>query len=327
MAVYSPVSEQQLKAFLSDYPVGELIAFQGIDSGIENTNYFVQTSHGHFVLTLFERLGQTQLPYYLDLMDHLAGQQIPCPQPIGNRRGTMLGTLSDKPAALVTRLTGQACEQPDATHCTELGKTLARMHLAARSFNREQPNLRGLDWWRQTIPAVAPRIASRARAMLENELAVQTTHAASAAFKRLPRSAVHADLFRDNVLFDADDGSPVVGGIIDFYFAGTDTWIFDLAVVVNDWCLNDRDGSFDTRRLTALLGAYQGVRRISREEQHAWPYALRAAALRFWVSRLDDAVSPRPAQMLTPKDPLQFERILSARRQDAVTVGQALIAG
>ena len=312
---------------MSDYPVGELLAFQGIDSGIENTNYFVQTSQGHYVLTLFERLNETQLPYYLELMHHLASQHIPCPLPISNQHGAMLGTLNDKPAALVTRLTGEACEQPSATHCAELGKTLAQMHLAARSFSLDQPNLRGLDWWRQTVPAVAPKIASRARAMLENELAVQTTHAASAAFKRLPSSAVHADLFRDNVLFDTSGGSPVVGGIIDFYFAGTDTWIFDLAVVVNDWCLNDRDGSFNTERLTALLSAYRGMRPISREEQLAWPYALRAAALRFWVSRLDDAVSPRPAQMLTPKDPLQFERILTARRQDAVTVGQALIAG
>ena len=175
-------------------------------------------------------------------MHHLASQHIPCPLPVSNQHGSMLGTLNDKPAALVTRLTGQACEHPSAAHCAELGKTLAQMHLAARSFSFDQPNLRGLDWWRQTIPAVAPKIASRARAMLENELAVQTTHAASAAFKRLPRSAVHADLFRDNVLFDTTGGSPVVGGIIDFYFAGTDTWIFDLAVVVNDWCLNDRDG-------------------------------------------------------------------------------------
>lgn len=326
MAVYSPVSEQQLTTFLADYPVGGLVSFDGIDSGIENTNYFVETTQGRFVLTLFERLMPNQLPYYLNLMHHLGGESIPCPVPVTNRQGSMLGELNDKPAALVSRLSGSACTQPKPAHCAPLGRTLARMHLAARSFTGNQPNLRGIDWWRETVPKVAPKIASRSRAMLEDELAVQTTHAASAAYSKLPRSAVHADLFRDNVLFTSDNDVPAVGGIIDFYFAGTDTWIFDLAVVVNDWCLNDRDGSFDTERLAALLSAYRGIRPLNRDEQLAWPFALRAAALRFWVSRLDDAVSPRPAQTLTPKDPLQFERILSARRQDAVTVGQALIA-
>lgn len=327
MAVYSPVSEQQLHDFLAAYPVGQLLEFRGIDSGIENTNYFVQTSSGHYVLTLFERLSAAQLPFYLNLMHHLASVGIPCPMPIASKLGQTLSILNGKPAALVSRLPGEAQMHPNPAHCNQLGGVLAQMHLASRSFTQTQPNLRGLTWWRNTAPKIAPLIPRRSAALLQDELAVQTTFASSASYARLPSTAIHADLFRDNVLFTRSDHSLEVGGIIDFYFAGTDTWIFDLGVTVNDWCTNDHDGSFDMERLAALLGAYQAVRPLSKDEQLAWPYALRGAAFRFWVSRLDDSVSPRPAQMLTPKDPLQFERILTARRQDAVTAGQLYISG
>ncbi len=157
-------------------------------------------------------------------------------------------------------------------------------------------------------------------------MSVQATFAASAAYRQLPASAVHADLFRDNILFIETGHGPQVSGIIDFYFAGVDTWLFDLAVTVNDWCTHDDDCRFDQPRLSALLSAYQTVRPITRPEQNAWPYALRAAALRFWVSRLDDAFTPRPAERVTPKNPDHFEQMLSARRHDAVTSGQTLLA-
>ena len=186
-----------------------------------------------------------------------------------------------------------------------------------------QPNLRGLSWWRETVPGLLPRLPVRSRGVLEQEMAVQSTFASSAAYPELPGSAVHADLFRDNILIVEGEHGPKVGGIIDFYFAGHDTWVFDLAVTVNDWCTRDSDCSFDQLRLYAMQ-AYQRVRPVSRQEQSAWPYALRAAALRFWISRLHDAFAPRPAEMITPKNPGHFEQMLLSRRQDALQAGQAL---
>ena len=326
MAVYSPVAEQDLVEFLRQFPVGELRSFEGIESGIENTNYFVDTDSGRYVLTLFERLSADQLPFYLELMHHLAKEGLPSPDPVRTASGELFSTLESKPTSLVTCLPGKAQMQPGPTHCAAIGTLLAKMHLGSRSFDGNQQNLRGLPWWRETIPGIVNEMTGRSRQMLEDEFSTQATFADSAAYNRLPRGAVHADLFRDNVLFVKDDTSPQVGGVIDFYFAGIDTWMYDLAVTVNDWCVNDSDGSFDSERLTAMLLAYGSVRPVSGDEQLAFPYALRASALRFWISRLDDIYSPRPAQMLTPKDPTHFERILNARRQDAVTVGQALIA-
>lgn len=321
MAVFTPVTHEQLQHFLQAYDLGELREFEGIASGIENSNFFVTTGAGRFVLTLFERLTAAQLPFYLDLMHHLAGAGIPCPDPVADKRSRMLAELAGKPAALVTCLPGREQMRPGVEHCQQVGATLARMHLAAASFGGKQPNLRGLSWWLEAAGRVAGHLPAHARALLDDEMAVQRTFASSAAAARLPRSAVHADLFRDNVLFVESSEGLRLGGIIDFYFAGVDTWIYDLAVTVNDWCTRELRGDFDIVRLDALMGSYQAHRPLQRDEQLAWPYALRAAALRFWLSRLDDALSPRPAQMITPKDPSHFERILVARRQDAVTVG------
>ncbi|MFK7965791.1 MAG: homoserine kinase [Burkholderiaceae bacterium] len=326
MAVFTPVSRAELIGFVERYDVGELVAYEGIDSGIENTNYFVDTEQGQWVLTVFERLAPDQLPFYLDLMHHLADREVPCPNPLPACNGSSLGQIAGKPAALVTRLPGRAQMQPDPAHCAAVGEVLARMHLAAESYAGSQRNLRGLAWWREVVPALLPRIPVRGRGLLEEEMAVQSTFASSAAYRQLPGSVIHADLFRDNVLFSENDGKPVVGGVIDFYFAGLDTWVFDLAVTVNDWCTHDSDCSFNHDRLNALLGAYQSVRPVTRAEQAAWPYALRAAALRFWVSRLHDAFAPRPAEMITPKNPAHFEQMLMSRRQDGVTAGQALTA-
>lgn len=326
MAVFTPVSRSELDTFVAGYDLGEVVSFEGIDSGIENSNFFVETTAGRWVLTMFERLEPTQLPFYLDLMHHLADRQVPCPNPMPDRNGNTLGELAGKPAALVTRLPGRAQMQPGPEHCDAVGRVLAQMHLAAESYTGAQGNLRGLPWWREVVPALLPRMPVRGRGLLEEEMAVQSTFASSAAYRQLPGSVVHADLFRDNVLISGDEGRPVVGGVIDFYFAGIDTWVFDLAVTVNDWCTNDADCSFNQGRLHALLSAYQSVRPVTRGEQTAWPYALRAAALRFWVSRLHDAFAPRPAEMITPKNPAHFEQMLMSRRQDAVTAGQALTA-
>jgi len=310
MAVFTPVTRVQLEGWLSRYPVGSLDGFAGISAGIENTNYFVDTAGGRWVLTLFERLSAQQLPFYLDLMRHLAARGIACPDPVADRDGALCSTLAGRPAALVSRLPGQGVVRPALHHCGPVGDLLARMHLAARDYTGRLPNPRGLDWCGDAARRVAPFLDVGQSALLADELAAQRAHAETDAARSLPRSAVHADLFRDNVLFDGER----IGGVIDFYFAGVDTWLYDLAVTCNDWCIDDASGALDTARVDALVGAYQSRRALDDAERAAWPMLLRGAALRFWLSRLDDLHLPRPAELVTPKDPTHFERILRARR-------------
>ncbi len=310
MAVFTAVSRDELIHWLRDFEVGELLEYEGIESGIENSNFFVTTTCGRYVLTLFERLARNELPFYLNLMRHLAHRDIACPDPVPTRSGALLSQLAGKPAALVTRLPGRARLHPDPSDCRVVGDLLARMHLAARDYPATQPNLRGLRWWRRTVPQLLRFVGASQAQLLTDELAHQIAFAAGAAAAALPESAVHADLFRDNVLFEDSR----LGGVIDFYFAGRDAWLFDLAVTCNDWCIDDATAGFEPARLRALLGAYHAVRPFTDAERSAWPTMLRAAALRFWVSRLFDYHQPRPAQLVSPKDPGHFERILRARR-------------
>ncbi len=312
MAVFTPIQHQQLEHWLSNFDLGELLRFEGIASGIENSNFFVDTTTGRFVLTLFERLSAEQLPYYIDLMAHLAAHGVACPKPIANRSGARLGQLAGRPAALVTCLPGRANMQPEALHCAAVGHQLARMHLAALSYPNRQANLRGLSWWQRVVPMLEPHVSPGQWDLLQTELKTQISFQSSKTFEAMPGSAVHADLFRDNVLFDGEQ----LGGVIDFYFAGDDTWMFDLAVTCNDWCTESASGAWDLVRLQALLDAYCKTRAPLDAELEGWPLALRAAAFRFWVSRLFDLHLPREATLLTPKDPGQFERVLNARRHD-----------
>jgi homoserine kinase type II len=309
MAVFTAVQEQEARQWLAGFDLGELTELRGIASGIENTNYFLTTTRGRYVLTLFERLSAEQLPFYLGLMQHLAQHGVACPAPIADRQGRILGTLNGKPAALVTRLAGEPVEQPTALHCRQVGELLAKMHAASLSFSPELPNQRGLPWWLHAAPQVMPFLSSEQAALLADELATQQAFAASANYRALTRSAVHADLFRDNVLFEGLR----LGGAIDFYFAGTDTQWFDLAVTCNDWCIDAASGALNPERLEALLQGYE-LHAAHRPEGATWHLMLRAAALRFWLSRLYDFHLPRPAEMVTPKDPSHFERVLRARR-------------
>lgn len=310
MAVFTPVERTEVEAFLRDFDLGDLTDLEGIGSGIENTNYFVGTTRGRYVLTLFERLGFEQLPFYLALMHHLAAHGIAVPDPMPAHDGTTLRLLKGKPAALVTRLRGRSMLQPEPAHCAQVGECMARMHLASRDFQPRQPNLRGLDWQRGIAPRLLPRIEPAQRLLLESELAHQALLAASPEYATLPRGAVHADLFRDNALFDDER----LSGVFDWYFAGIDTWIFDLAVALNDWCIDLDDGAFDAARRAALLDAYQRVRPLQALERELLPDALRAAALRFWISRLADLHLPRDAHLLQPHDPTHFERVLRLRQ-------------
>lgn len=309
MAVFTPVTEEQAALLMSQLGLGELTELRGIEGGIENTNYFATTDLGHYVLTLFERLNHEQLPFYLYLMKHLAEKGIPVPNPAANRDGDILHTLCDKPAAVVNRLLGQSQLAPEAVHCAAVGQMLARMHLAGEDYNRSQPNLRGLAWWNDTAPVIRPYLNEEQDRLLQSELAFQNHIAKSAAYQALPKGPVHADLFRDNAMFEGEK----LTGFFDFYFAGNDAWLFDLSVSMNDWCIDLNSGEHAPDRALAMLNAYQEVRPLSPAERQLMPAMLRAGALRFWISRLWDFYLPRDAAMLKPHDPTHFERVLRAR--------------
>ena len=307
MSVFTPVSPEQLSCWLKSYSVGTFTELQPVSEGIENTNYYVATTQGRFVLTLFERLGAEELFFYLGLMSHLARHGVPCPAPIADLSDNLLGSLNGKPAALVTRLPGRSLERPSVRNCAQIGALLARMHLAGRSYRGYLENPRGSKWRRASAPQLRPFLAADHQRLLDQELRFQ----ASCRFPDLPRGPVHADLFRDNALFDEDG----VSGVIDFYFAGVDSWLFDLAVCANDWCLVDpvRDGRLDAALALALLGAYAETRAFTALERDAWPVMLRAAALRFWLSRLHDFHLPRAGKLVHVHDPEHFRNILALR--------------
>ena len=311
MAVFTEVSPQEAAGLLSTLGLGSLQSLQGCASGIENTNYFVSTDQGDYVLTLFERLSFEQLPFYLNLMHHLAQRGIPVPAPQANAQGEILHTLKGKPAAVVTRLKGRNQLSPQVADCAQVGAMLARMHQAGADYPQQQPNLRGLPWWTETIPVVRPHLNAEQTALIESELQFQQELARTAAYQSLPHGPIHADLFRDNVMFDG----PTLSGFFDFYFAGCDTFLFDIAVCLNDWCIDLATGALEPARAQAFVAAYDAERRLTDAELTLLPALLRAAALRFWTSRLWDFHLPRDAAMLQPHDPTHFERVLTLRRQ------------
>ncbi len=311
MAVFTEVTPAQAQGLLTQLGLGTLQSLRGATSGIENTNYFVSSDGGDYVLTLFERLTAEQLPFYLRLMQHLAHKGIPVPAPQPDGRGEILHALNGKPASVVTRLVGSHQLAPDAGHCAQVGAMLARMHQAAQDYPMQQPNLRGLAWWTETVPVVTPHLDAVRRALIESELGRQQALAERPAYRALPRGPIHADLFRDNVMFDGDR----LSGFFDFYFAGCDTLLFDIAVCLNDWCIDLDTGALDPARAQAFVAAYDTERELTGDELAMLPDLLRAAALRFWTSRLWDFHLPRDAAMLKPHDPTHFERVLTLRRE------------
>ncbi len=306
MSVFTKVAPEQLAAWLKGYAVGHLTDLRGILAGIENTNYFVTTTQGRYVLTLFEKLRPVELPFYLELMAHLSGHGLPCPKPIASLDDRFLGELNGKPAALVTCLDGAPVMTPKPEHCARVGEVLADLHLAGQRYTGHLDNLRGPKWWTATAPALLPFLDAANRAMLLDEVAFQASHRLDA----LPKGVVHADLFRDNVLFHGDS----IGGVIDFYFACVDVLLYDVAITINDWCSTD-DGMLDPARTRALIEAYRDTRDFTAAEVDAWPVMLRAGALRFWVSRLYDYHLPRAGELTHAHDPDRFERILRQHRQ------------
>ncbi|MDD2834033.1 MAG: homoserine kinase [Methylotenera sp.] len=305
MSVFTSVSVQQLQDWLQGYAIGELLELKGISSGITNTNYFVTTTQNRYVLTLFEHNSMDELPYYINLMSHLATHGVPCPQPIQNQSGISLHMLNGKPAVLMSCLSGRDVTAPNVAQCAEVGKHLAKMHLAGKSFAQSaHRNPRDAVWRQQTAEKVLPLLAMEDRQLLLESLAFQ----AGLNLAALPKGVIHADLFRDNVLFDDDK----IGGLIDFYYACEDVLAYDLAIAVNDWCVN-ADGSLDAARLDAMLQAYQQIRPFIEAEHAAWHALLRIAALRFWLSRLYDQLFPQDGELTHAKDPDHFKNILKLR--------------
>ncbi|MDP3745036.1 MAG: homoserine kinase [Methylotenera sp.] len=308
MSVFTSVSIQQLQEWLQDYAIGELVELKGISSGITNTNYFVTTTQDKYVLTLFEHNTIDELPYFIDLMSHLAAHGVPCPKPICSQYGTSLHMLNGKPAVLISCLKGRDVTAPSVMHCAEVGAVLAKMHIAGQSFVPQavHRNPRDAEWRTQIAQKVIAHLSPDDQQLLVNTLAFQAAFDAAP----LPHGVIHADLFRDNVLFDNDK----IGGLIDFYYACDDVLAYDLAIAVNDWCVQ-ADGGLDAPKLNAMLQAYQALRPFTPAEQAAWHSLLCIAALRFWLSRLYDQIYPQAGELTHAKDPDHFKNILKLRTE------------
>ena len=304
MSVYTNIEQFELEVFLKNYSLGALISYQGINAGIENTNYFVTTENGEFVLTIFEEIGFDLLPYYLNLMAHLSDHGMPTAHPIADLENNYVRTLKDKPAAIVRRLEGKNQLQPNPIHCAAVGHALAQMHTVGQSFEGVLDNPRGVAWAEKTAERVFSQLSSSDQMVLEQEI----TFRKQSIPDDFPKGVIHADLFRDNVMFM----DHALTGIIDFYYACNDAWLYDLAITVNDWCSND-NGELNMQCYQALVGAYQAERSFHPQEVEIWHYMLRAAALRFWLSRLQDKLFPKDGEITHIKDPDVFKNILLAR--------------
>ena len=303
MSVYTSVNIEELKIWLQDYALDNLTDYQGIKSGITNTNYFLMTAHDRFVLTLFEKNTIEDLPYFVDLMAHLAKNSFLCPKPIFKNNGTALSILKNKPALIVTCLKGKELNKPEVKHCKAVGASLAELHMKSANFTAQHQNTRDLNWIKKTAETLFSELPQDESLLLREEILYQEKKN-----YKLPKSTIHGDLFRDNVLFLNDQ----VSGFIDFYYACTDYLILDVAIAVNDWCVNN-DGSFDEARLNAFLDAYKKIRSFNDDEDQAWNDILRLASLRFWVSRLNDFYHIEEGELTFIKGPDHFKKILKQR--------------
>lgn len=304
MSVYTSLTLEEVKTHLKDFSIGEVTELKGIAAGITNTNYFVLTNQARYVLTIFEHNTFDELPYYVDLMTHLATHEIPCPAPIKDKHGKDLRLINDKPALLISCLKGQGIKVPNENQCAQVGHHLAKMHLAGMAFKQVSNNQRDEVWRQTTADLVMNQLSADDQHLLQKILEFQAQLDLSA----LPKGVIHGDLFRDNVLFEGD----ALGGFIDFYYACEDILAYDVAIAVNDWCLTET-GEFDEQRLNAFMQSYTEVRPFNDEEQQMWQGLLCIAALRFWLSRLYDWHFPADGELTHAKDPDYFKQILLKR--------------
>lgn len=300
MAVYTDISDEALEGFLAAYDIGAVLALKGIAEGVENSNFFLLTEGGRFILTLYEkRVAEADLPFFLGLLDHLAARGVTCPQPVKARDGTIVRRLADRPAAIQTFLDGVSPKRPGVAHCGEAGEASARLHEACRGFPLRRANALSLGGW----PALAASTAAGADGVqvgLKKVIADELAFLEQAWPRDLPAGVIHADMFPDNTLFVGEK----LTGVIDFYFACNDQLAYDVAVNLNCWCF-EPDGSFNITKGRAFLSRYQAVRTLSTAERAALPVLARGAALRFLLTRLHDWINRDPAALVRPKDPLQ----------------------
>lgn len=306
MSVYTTVSQAQLCEFLTQFDAGALVAFEGISAGIENTNYFVDTTHGRYVLTIFEHHTFDDLQYFLKLMAWMSEAGVATAHPLAGKDGQYLRLLLDKPAALVERLRGKSVDVAEIMHCSVMGKALAEFHLAGQGFTAQRANDRDIDWMLVTRDVIAPLATAEDLALIDAELSAQQAINISA----LPQGVTHADLFLDNALFDGE----ALTGIIDLYYACHGYWLYDVAVTMNDWC-RQADHQLDTDRVRAFLSHYAHMRPWTEMEQQLWPMIARRAALRFFLSRLHDQLIPREGELTQTKDPVVFKCLLQHLQQ------------
>jgi len=312
VAVYTEVSDDELAAFLATYDIGQVLSYKGIAEGVENTNYFLHTTSGSYILTLYEkRVREADLPFFLALMEHLASRGLTCPQPVRNRHDEPLGRLAGRPGVIVSFLTGVSVRRPSARHCGAVGEALARLHLAGADFAMRRPNALSLSAWpglfalaASEADTVAPGLSERTARELEQLERIWPSS--------LPGGVIHADLFTDNVFFIGDE----LSGIIDFYFACTDAFAYDLAICLNAWCF-EPDGSFNRTKGRAMIAGYQAVRALEPAEVAALPALCRGSALRFMLTRLVDWLNVPPGALVRPKDPLEYDRKLAFHRHVA----------
>ncbi len=315
MAVYTDVAAEDLASFLAGYELGELLAYKGIAEGVENSNFLLHTSRGYFILTLYEkRVAAGDLPFFLGLMEHLAARGLNCPQPVKDRDGRVLGRLAGRPAAIVTFLDGMWIRRPSPGHCGAVGAALAQLHLAGADFPLRRANALSVSGWRALYAAAQAKDADRVQSGLTDALAAELAQLESAWPRDLPQGVIHADLFPDNVFFLHDR----LSGLIDFYFACTDTLAYDLAICLNAWCF-ETDHSYNVTKGRALLQAYAGKRPLSADEQRLLPLLCRGAALRFLLTRLVDWLEVPAGALVRPKDPMEYFRKLRFHQ----TIGSA----
>jgi homoserine kinase type II len=310
MAVYTPVEQDDLLSFLDVYDLGCVTAFKGIAEGVENSNFFLETDRGRYILTLYEkRVDPADLPFFIGLMEHLAAAGIPCPTPIHGRDGRALRRLNGRPAAIISFLQGLSPQRPRVVHCAELGRALARFHLASVGFPLTRTNALSVDGWGALLSATVDRadeVKPGLAAGLSHEFGMLLEHWPD----HLPTGVIHADLFPDNVFFVGDR----LSGLIDFYFACNDMLAYDLAICMNAWCF-ERDNSLNITKARALLAAYESVRPLSEDERKALPILSRGCCLRFLLTRLFDWLNHPPGAMVTPKDPLEYWQRLRFHQQ------------
>lgn len=310
MAVYTDITEIDLKHFLAQYDVGELTSYKGIAEGVENSNFLLHTTRDPLILTLYEkRVEKSDLPFFLGLMQHLSEHGLSCPLPLPRRDGELLGELSGRPAALISFLEGMWLRKPEAKHCREVGKALAGMHLAGEGFEIKRPNALSLEGWKTLWEKSAAR-ADEVETGLEREITAELAFLQAHWPKNLPAGVIHADLFQDNVFFLGDE----LSGLIDFYFACNDLLAYDVSICLNAWCF-EKDGSYNVTKGSALLEGYYSVRPLSDAERDALPVLARGSALRFFLTRLYDWLTTPEGALVVKKDPLEYLRKLRFHRQ------------